>query len=612
MAQKFIYLSNEFGSLASHTLGEAASRLSELQKTNINVPKSVLVPTNTLKIIAQANNLQAHCYKLIQNTSFASIISKNTTSEQIKKLITKTRVPKELGSELLKVYHQFFSDEFVKVQSSNTVNTKTLQHENIHSDTNMITSVLELWAEIVSTQISSMQTKKHSIHEVLFASPILIVEQIEPKISGKAITFDINTGSKQRITVQSSWGVFSPTTDFDTFLIDIRTKNTTHKKIVNKSKQYRRVLGKLRIDEVQKNSQSKSTLTAKQISQLTDAVSKIKRKYLSQLEIYWAYHHDKLVIESISEVELTYNAYSSKQKEPERKRLFVTLPFNKSTDAVPKAAKGLAVLNSGQLLAISGIHPVQTAKSKQKDHLITAVSRTLSKFSSKQKLPILYRANNYTSFELSKLQAGSVYESKEANPALGFRGGIRYISHQSAFETELLILKKTIQKTSQELGFILPFIRSASELQQVLSLIQKSGLMNQKNFSVWLEISTPANTLDLASYPVEKLGGVVFNPQTIHALLNGIDKSNHDIYSRYPINTHIIKELLSTTINTLNDKTKTMSQFKKPQVFVDLTDFNKSLLQQVYDLDFSGFIVNESVTELAKKCMIEEEQLNVV
>lgn len=612
MAEKFIYLSNEFGSVASHLIGDTATELFELERAGVNTPKSLVIPVNTLKIIAQANNLQAHCYTLLQNTTFSSSLSVTKTADQLKKLVEKQTVPKDLGSQLLKTYHTFFSDDFVKVQSSNRVRNTIYALENIHSDTNMVTSILELWAEIISVQIHQMQAKQHSLHEILFATPILISKQAEPTKSGVALTFDDRSGAKQRISVHSSWGVYTAQTDHDSYYVDIRTKNITQKSVPKKSSQYRRVLGSLRKDEVLKQKHDVSTLSEKEINQLLEAVTSIKKKYLSQLEIGWAYVHDRLIIESVEPVELDFSNKKTSSSEKQTKQIFSTIPVNQSTTTISESIDGLAVLNSELLLAITGTHPQEIAKSKQREHLVSAVSKKISKFVTTKNLPLIYRANNFTSHEFRQLKGGSVFEAPETNPALGYRGGIRYLSQSAAFEIELEILQNILQKTTKKVGLLLPFIRSASELQQVLSKLKNEGLLEHSHFSVWLELSTPANILELSEYPVQKLGGLVLNTKSIHTLAYGFDPHNPEMMARYPYSIPLLKTFLQSAIDTLKEKTRTISNFDKPNLYIDLSSFNKQVLEELYDLEIAGFIVNESVTDVAKKCMIKKEQHSVV
>jgi len=105
MPQTFLYLPKDFAGLPSHEVGSYAKEISNLSISGVPLTKSVVIPLNTLKIIAQANNLQAKVYKLIQETDYSSSISKQKTANTIKQLIKKQSIPKELAVKFIDTYH---------------------------------------------------------------------------------------------------------------------------------------------------------------------------------------------------------------------------------------------------------------------------------------------------------------------------------------------------------------------------------------------------------------------------------------------------------------------------------------------------------------------------
>ncbi len=611
MSTKFIYLPTEFDAYSTHDVGTYAKEFVQIRSLGVNVPKMVVIPQNTLKVIAQANNLQAKIYKLIQETNFSSRLSKNKTRRHIKHLIYSQRVPKELALELLGTYHNYFKKSFVLIKNAEVLTTSDTVVENIHSDANFIDAILETWALLSVKKYLLLLSRTHSTHEILFPSPILIIKQVEADKSGIAYTFNTQTGNKNQVSIQSNWGIFSEEQNQnDSYQIDIRTFNTIHKSIQTKGTQLRRVIGKLTQDKVVSKKKESESLSPEELKIITESVSSIKKKYLSQLKVHWSIKNDSVYIDSVTPVDIAtpHNAESSKIN---KKQIFIVAQNLKAKKLNPEV-DGTVIYSAGQLLSVSATHPMEVAKTKQREPLVNAISKALTKYSKATDKPLIYRCNNFTSKQFTQLSFSSLYETEEINPNLGYRGGIRYISQQNAFKIELDIINKTLQNTQTKISLLLPFIRSAEELQQVYQLIKNSGLTNQKNFSVWLELSTPENVLNLESYPLQLVSGFVFNTNSIHSLLTGVDITNKDIYTRYSYNTVLLKQLVETTLKHISEKTKTTSIYEKPQLLVDLTTFNKELQEELCSLDISGFIINESVTEILKKCMIEDEYNSVL
>lgn len=605
MSKSFLYLPADFNKLPSHEVGSYAKELSKFQNLGIPLTKSAVLPKNTLKIIAQANNLQAKIYKLVQETDYSSSSSKEKTCNEIERLIKKQSIPKELGHELLETYHNFFKNSFVLLKNAEFLPFKDIEEEHIHGDTNFVDAILRIWARISAKKFKQLSLGSTNIHDLLFSTPILIQQQLEPKVSGIAYSYDTNDGSKNRVTVLSTWGVYHSDQDqLDTHLVDIRTKNLISHNQKSKTSQFRRVLGKLTKNDVLEKYKNDKTLSNDQLESLVDLVSAIKKKYLSQVEVLWGIQNNNIFIEGIKESEI--KLYKKNKKNPFFK-IYSTINGYTNLQKFSKKVDGLAIYNSGKLLSASATHPSQVVKSKQKDYLIEAISRTLIKYANKSGKPLVYRANNFTSSEFNQLQFATLYEVPEKNPYLGFRGGLRFLSQQDAFKMELFAIKNTLEKIETNISLVLPFVRSPEELSKLISIINKQGLFKYHNFEVWLELSTPENILNISAYPIKQIQGVVFNTKSINTLLTGVDPGNQDIAAHYTTNIFMLKQLVENTIKSIKQISKTISIQSQPKMFVDLVDYNKELLEELCDLEIQGLIINEQVTQLAKKCIIERQ-----
>lgn len=600
VSNAFIYLPDSFAKVSTYEVGTYAKELANLEGLDIPLPKSIIIPHNTLKIIAQANNVQAKVYKLVQNTDYSNSRSKEQAKKQLRKAIQEQSIPKELASELLSIYHKYFKESFVLVKNSERLPFSDITIANTHSDTNFVEAILNVWSEISATKMEKLMLGTNYIHDILFPSPILVQQQFEPTTSGIAYSFDTTDGNKSRVTILSAWGVFQKNQqESDRYAVDVRTKNCIKKQTQTKLTQYRRVLGKIRTDDVLVKYQNQETITLEQLKRITELVSQIKRRYLSQVEVAWAIENKHIYIESVQEVDIQLPEKNKKTIQ----KIYVTINTAQSTTMIPKDSDGIAVLDSGKLVFAAATHPSEVVKTTQKKYLIEAIARTLIKCINQTNKPLLYRANNYTSHEFAQLQFASLYEVSELNPALGFRGGLRLLSQPETFKIELESLKKTLDATQQKITLILPFIRSPEEAIRIIQVVQKYGLTEYSRFSVWLELATPENILNLSQYPLKSIQGMLFNTKNIHSLMTGVDSANTDIASLYSPNVLLLKKMIESCVT---------NKVAQHSFFVDLTEFNKELLEQVINLDIDGFIVNQQVTEIAKTCIINTQQNTIL
>ncbi len=143
--------------------------------------------------------------------------------------------------------------------------------------------------------------------------------------------------------------------------------------------------------------------------------------------------------------------------------------------------------------------------------------------------PVIVRFSDFKSNEYAALLGGDLYEPKEENPMIGFRGASRYPSKAftQAFALECQALK-TVRET---MGFdnvkvMIPFVRTVSELKAVLSLMEINGLVRGKNgLEVIVMCEIPANAL-LADDFLEHCDGFSIGSNDLTQLTLGVDRDS--------------------------------------------------------------------------------------
>lgn len=98
--------------------------------------------------------------------------------------------------------------------------------------------------------------------------------------------------------------------------------------------------------------------------------------------------------------------------------------------------------------------------------------------------PVIVRLFDFKSNEYANLLGGELYEPKEENPMLGFRGVSRYVSDtfKQCFELECRALKKVRDDMGlTNVEIMVPFVRTVSEAKAVVSLLAENGLKRGEN-----------------------------------------------------------------------------------------------------------------------------------
>src|SRR6185436_17710953 len=89
--------------------------------------------------------------------------------------------------------------------------------------------------------------------------------------------------------------------------------------------------------------------------------------------------------------------------------------------------------------------------------------------------PVIYRAMDFRSNEFRNLTGGEGHEPTEANPMIGYRGCFRYTREPDLFALELNALAE-VRREFENLHLMIPFVRTAHELETCLRLVDESPL----------------------------------------------------------------------------------------------------------------------------------------
>ena len=192
---------------------------------------------------------------------------------------------------------------------------------------------------------------------------------------------------------------------------------------------------------------------------------------------------------------------------------------------------GVGLLRSEFVMAKIGVHPrklIDEGKSKIfVDQLSEMVAEFCRSFSPR---PIVYRANDFKTSEYRNLKGGKKYEAEETNPFMGFRGALRYIIDDDVFRLELKALKRVKNKMDfRNLILMIPFVRTAEELQKVKEVVVSAGLRRSSRFKLWMMVEVPSNVVVLEEFAQVGIDGVSIGSNDLTMLTLGIDRDNEKI-----------------------------------------------------------------------------------
>ncbi|MEA3513878.1 MAG: phosphoenolpyruvate synthase [Nanoarchaeota archaeon] len=182
------------------------------------------------------------------------------------------------------------------------------------------------------------------------------------------------------------------------------------------------------------------------------------------------------------------------------------------------------------------------------DQLARGVSMIASAFYPND---VIVRMSDFKTNEYANLIGGHLYEPKEDNPMIGWRGASRYYKpgYRDAFALEC----KAMKKVRDEMGLsnvklMIPFCRTVEEGKKVLREMEKQGLKRGKNgLEVYVMCEIPSNVI-LADEFSKIFDGFSIGSNDLTQLTLGLDRDSEIVSDIYDERNAAVKEMISMVI----------------------------------------------------------------
>ncbi|MBI2049879.1 MAG: phosphoenolpyruvate synthase [Candidatus Staskawiczbacteria bacterium] len=233
------------------------------------------------------------------------------------------------------------------------------------------------------------------------------------------------------------------------------------------------------------------------------------------------------------------------------------------------------------------------------DKLAEGIGKIGSAFYPKQ---VIVRFSDFKTNEYRSLVGGELYEPKEENPMLGFRGASRY--YDPKFKKSFILELKAIKKVKEVFGLdnvqvMVPFCRTVEEGKKVLKIMEDNGLKRGKSLKVYVMCEIPSNVI-LAEKFLEIFDGFSIGSNDLTQLVLGLDRDNSEIADVGNENNEAVKELIKKVIKVCKANKKYSGICG--QAPSDLPNFAEFLVEQgIESISLNSDSVIKTVLLVAKK-----------
>jgi pyruvate,water dikinase len=188
------------------------------------------------------------------------------------------------------------------------------------------------------------------------------------------------------------------------------------------------------------------------------------------------------------------------------------------------------------------------------DRMAEGVGRLAAAFWPKD---VIARASDFKTNEYATMVGGSLYEPKESNPMIGWRGASRY--YDPKYKPAFLLECEAFKKVRDEMGLtnliiMIPFCRTPEEGKAVLATMNEAGLVRGENgLKVYMMVEIPSNII-LADKFAEIFDGFSIGSNDLTQLTLGVDRDSALVSHLYNEQNPAVMESISRVIKTAKAK----------------------------------------------------------
>ncbi|WP_287408847.1 phosphoenolpyruvate synthase [Oceanithermus sp.] len=164
---------------------------------------------------------------------------------------------------------------------------------------------------------------------------------------------------------------------------------------------------------------------------------------------------------------------------------------------------------------------------------------------------VILRFSDFKTNEYAHLLGGELFEPREENPMLGWRGASRYYhpDYKEGFLLELAAVKRVREDMGLDnLKVMVPFCRTPEEGRQVLEVMREGGLEPGKNgLEVYVMAEIPSN-IWLADAYAEVFDGFSIGSNDLTQLTLGVDRDSDRIAALFDERNEAVKRSVAHLI----------------------------------------------------------------
>ena len=292
------------------SVGGKGANLGEMTQAGFPVPNGFAVTVESYDIFLQRNDIAHKINDILKDIDVNKSDELESASKKIEKLVTSSEIPNEVSQAVFSAYKRLsghFKKALVAVRSSATAEDlpgasfagQQATYLNIKGDANLLVAVRDCWASLFTARAIFYREQNKIPHDKVKIS-VIVQKMIQSEVSGVMFTIDPVTNDKDRIIVESVWGlgemIVQGSVIPDTYVVQKDTFAILSKEISDQSVQLTKK-GELTFEtEVPKSIRDRQKLSDDEIVKIAKIGYNLQKHYYHPQDVEWAKEGKNLYI----------------------------------------------------------------------------------------------------------------------------------------------------------------------------------------------------------------------------------------------------------------------------------------------------------------------------
>lgn len=291
-------------------VGGKNANLGEMTKAGFPVPNGFAITINAYDMFLQENEIAKNVYAILASTDVNDPSQLNSASRKIQKIVENGKIPDEVARQVIAYYKKLsgaFKKALVAVRSSATAEDapgtsfagQQASFLNVQGEANLLLKVKECWASLFTERSIFYRVENKIKHESVKVS-VAVQKMIQSEVSGVMFSVDPVTQDKDRIIIESVWGlgemIVQGAVVPDKYVVQKGTFAILSKETSDQAIQLIKEKGVTKEVEVPKQIRDKQKITDEEIIKLAKISNKLQEHYYFPQDSEWAKEKGELYI----------------------------------------------------------------------------------------------------------------------------------------------------------------------------------------------------------------------------------------------------------------------------------------------------------------------------